>query len=86
MSLTPFVYWAQTEGEITLRVDIQLDGPPTEGTVRKRGGPEVCIEDEEVEVTATGVGAQSGNYHFVLEFYMPIDSQQSSYQVQLGCF
>jgi len=82
MSLTPFVYWAQTEGEITLRVDIQLDGLSTDGTVRKRSGPQVCIEDEEVEVTANGVGAQSGNYHFVLKFYMPIDSQQSSYQVR----
>ena len=75
MSLTPFVYWAQTEGEITLRVDVQTDDVKT---------AQVCIEDEEVEVTAVGIGAQSGlaHYHFVLEFYMPVDSRASSYLVK----
>ena len=85
MMLTPFVYWAQTEGEITLRVDVQTDssrGGDNDDDNNK--GPEVCIEDEEIEVTAVGVGAQSGlaHYHFVLEFYMPVDGQASTYQVK----
>lgn len=81
MPLTPFVYWAQTEGEITLRVDVQTDSSDDE---KKNAPPQVCIEDEEVEVTAVGVGAQSGlaHYHFVLEFYMPVDSQASTYLVK----
>jgi len=82
--LTPFVYWAQTESDITLRVDIQLDTSSTDGESKNRRPPEVCIESEEIEVSAVGVGAQSGpsNYHFVLEFYHPVDAEKSSYQVR----
>jgi len=81
--LTPFVYWAQTESDITLRVDIQLDSNSTDGESKKRRPPpEVCIESDEIEVSAVGVGAQSGNYHFVLEFYLPVDTEKSSYQVR----
>ena len=74
MTLKPFVYWAQTESEITMRVD-----------VKDATQPEVCIEEEEIEVTVAGLGAQGGldkrNYHFVVEFFLPIDKEQSSYQV-----
>ena len=79
MPLTPFVYWAQTEGEITLRVDVQT---VKDDDAKTGPAAEVCIEDEEVEVTAVGVGAQSGHYHFVLEFYMPVDANASTYQVK----
>ena len=55
-----------------------------DGESKNRRPPEVCIESDEIEVSAVGVGAQSGpsNYHFVLEFYLPVDTEKSSYQVR----
>ena len=47
MSLKPFVYWAQSENDIFLKVDLK-------GTAL----PDICIEEEEIEFTATGIGAQ----------------------------
>ena len=57
---------------------------PDGDSKKRRPPPEVCIESDEIEVSAVGVGAQSGpsNYHFVLEFYLPVDTEKSSYQVR----
>ena len=55
---------------------------PDGDSKKRRPAPEVCIESDEIEVSAVGVGAQSGNYHFVLEFYLPVDTEKSSYQVR----
>jgi len=70
MSLKPFVYWAQTEADIFLRVDL-----------KQVTSPDVCIEEEEIEFTARGIGAQGGDvpktYHFVIEFFLPIDKSKS---------
>lgn len=70
MSLKPFVYWAQTEADIFLRVDL-----------KQVKSPDVCIEEEELEFTARGIGAQGGDdpktYHFVIEFFLPIDRTKS---------
>jgi len=75
MTLKPFVYWAQTESDITIRVDVK-DVDET---------AEIVIEEEEIEVTAVGIGAQGGlvkrNYHFVIEFFLPVDKERSSFQV-----
>ena len=48
MSLRPFVYWAQTENDIFLKVDVK----------KVQGEPDVSIEEEEIEFTARGVGSQ----------------------------
>jgi len=70
MSLKPFVYWAQTESDIFLRVDL-----------KQVTSPDVCIEEEEIEFTARGIGAQGGDapktYHFVIEFFLPVDKSKS---------
>ena len=71
--LKPFVYWAQTETDICLRVDLKdmLD-------------TEVSIEEDEIEISTLGVGAQGGDegrqrYHFVIEFFLPIINEESRY-------
>ena len=46
MSLRPFVFWAQTETDIFLKVDVK----------KVQGEPDVCIEEEEIEFTARGIG------------------------------
>ena len=71
--LKPFVYWAQTETDICLRVDLK-DMQDTE----------VSIEEDEIEISTLGVGAQGGDegrrrYHFVIEFFLPIDTENSKY-------
>ena len=71
--LNPFVYWAQTETDICLRVDLK-DMKDTE----------ITIEEDEIEVSTLGVGAQGcedgrRRYHFVIEFFLPIDAEQSKY-------
>ena len=67
MSLRPFVYWAQTETDIFLKVDVK----------KLQGEPDVCIEEEEIEFTARGIGSQGDGlvqrYHFVVEFFLPVD-------------
>jgi len=65
---SPFVYWAQSEDEILLRVDI-----------KDAIAPEIVIEEEEVEFTAMGRGSQGNQvkYHFVLEFFLPVKRNAS---------
>ena len=71
MSLKPFVYWAQTETDLFLKVDVK----------KVEGQPDICIEEEEIEFTAKGIGNQSEGlvekYHFVLEFFLPVDPSRS---------
>ena len=71
--LKPFVYWAQTESDICLRVDLK-DMQDTE----------VLIEEDEIEISTLGIGAQGGDagrrrYHFVVEFFLPINAEESQY-------
>ena len=45
---------------------------------------EVSIEEDEIEISTLGVGAQGGEegrrrYHFVIEFFLPIDTENSKY-------
>ena len=71
MSLKPFVYWAQTETDVFLKVDVK----------KVEEKPNVCIEEEEIEFTAKGIGSQGDGlvqkYHFVIEFFLPVDPSRS---------
>ena len=75
MTLRPFVFWAQTESDIFLKVDVK----------KVEGEPDVCIEEEEIEFTAKGIGSQGEGivqtYHFVVEFFLPIDPSRSQVDV-----
>ncbi len=75
MTLKPFVYWAQTDGDVFMKVDIKS----------VQGEPDIVIEEEEIEFSATGIGAQGQgllqNYHFVIEFFLPVDATKSSVEI-----
>lgn len=75
MALKPFVFWAQTESDIFLKVDIK----------KVQGEPNVNIEEEEIEFTARGIGSQGDGlvqkYHFVIEFFLPVDPTRSQVDV-----
>ena len=43
---------------------------------------EIAIEEDEIEVSTLGIGAQGGmdgrqRYHFVIEFFLPINTEKS---------
>lgn len=72
--LKPFVYWAQTESDICLRVDL-----------KDIKNAEISIEEFEIEVAALAIGAQGSDdgrrrYHFVIEFFLPINKDKSRYE------
>jgi len=65
--LCPFVYWAQSSTEITLRVDL-----------KDCKDPDIQIEAEEIEFQAVGVGSHGEQrYRFLLEFYLPVDKDSA---------
>ncbi|XP_076675493.1 3-hydroxyacyl-CoA dehydratase 2 [Andrena cerasifolii] len=69
--LTPFVYWAQTESQITLKVDL---------TDVK--GLSVDMEERKLRVAAHGQGARGlNNYGFNLDLHSSINTEQSNYKV-----
>ncbi len=71
---SPFVYWAQSDSHVFLKVD-----------VKGASGCQVRIEEEEVEFSAVGTGGQGRadtRYHFVVEFFLPVDKRESSYEVK----
>ncbi|XP_028049303.1 very-long-chain (3R)-3-hydroxyacyl-CoA dehydratase isoform X2 [Monomorium pharaonis] len=69
--LTPFVYWAQTESQITLKVDLT--------DVKDLN---VNLKETTLQVTAYGQGARGlNNYSFKLNFHSPIDPNESNYKV-----
>jgi len=59
----PFVYWAQSESDVLLRIDLKdvVD-------------PDISLEEEEIEFSAIGTGSagEKINYHFLVEFFLPI--------------
>ncbi|CAL8092997.1 unnamed protein product [Orchesella dallaii] len=68
---SPFVYWAQTEKTVSLRVDI-----------RDAQNPRILIENSKVTFDSTGYGAQGENeYHFELALPHNVDSDKSTYRV-----
>merc|ERR1719334_982963 len=70
-TLAPFVYWAQSNTEVFLRVDLKDVKDPT-----------ICLEEEEIDFSAVGVGSQGEKqYNFVLEFYLPVNKNNPSIEV-----
>ena len=66
-TLCPFVYWAQSNRDITLRVDL-----------KDVKDPDITIEEEEIEFSCVGVGSQGQQkYEFLLEFYLPVDKESA---------
>jgi len=69
--LAPFVYWAQSNTEVFLRVDLKDVKDQT-----------ICLEEEEIDFSAVGVGSQGEQqYNFVLEFYLPVCKDNSIIEV-----
>ncbi|EGI63221.1 PREDICTED: very-long-chain (3R)-3-hydroxyacyl-CoA dehydratase isoform X2 [Acromyrmex echinatior] len=70
-TLTPFVYWAQTESQVTLKVDLT--------DVKDLN---VNLKETTLQVTVYGHGARGVNsYSFDLNLYSPIDPNESNYKV-----
>ncbi|XP_011640369.1 very-long-chain (3R)-3-hydroxyacyl-CoA dehydratase [Pogonomyrmex barbatus] len=70
-TLTPFVYWAQTESQVTLKVDLT--------DVKDLN---VNLKETLLQVTAYGQGARGlNNYSFSLNLHSPIDPDESNYKV-----
>ncbi|CAL4122238.1 unnamed protein product, partial [Meganyctiphanes norvegica] len=69
--LHPFIYWAQTETKITLKIDL-----------RNVQSPIVDLREKSLEFSAVGVGAQGEKkYSASLDFYGYIDTDTSQYRV-----
>ncbi|OXA50868.1 very-long-chain (3R)-3-hydroxyacyl-CoA dehydratase [Folsomia candida] len=69
--ISPFVYWAQTESSISLRVDI-----------RNVKDPKINIEDSKVSFDAVGEGARGEcEYHFELDLPHDICPKKSTFRV-----
>ncbi|XP_013787357.1 very-long-chain (3R)-3-hydroxyacyl-CoA dehydratase-like [Limulus polyphemus] len=69
--LSPFVHWAQTETGISLRVEL-----------RNVKTPEVDVTENQLEFTASGIGAKGENvYHFVLDFYKTVLTESAQYRI-----
>ncbi|XP_065333217.1 very-long-chain (3R)-3-hydroxyacyl-CoA dehydratase 3 [Cloeon dipterum] len=70
-TLSPFVYWAQTDSVATLKVDLK--------SVKD---PHLRIKEETVEFSANGVGAQGlKRYSFALHLSAAIDPDKCSLKV-----
>ncbi|XP_014209064.1 very-long-chain (3R)-3-hydroxyacyl-CoA dehydratase isoform X2 [Copidosoma floridanum] len=69
--LTPFVYWAQTDKKINLKVDLT--------NVKDVG---VYLEEKKLKFSADGQGARGQNkYGFNLDFHSEVDPDESDYKV-----
>jgi len=65
--LCPFVYWAQSNKDISLRVDL-----------KDVKDPDITIEEEEIEFSCIGTGSQGQQkYEFLLEFYLPVEKDSA---------
>ncbi|XP_018014075.1 very-long-chain (3R)-3-hydroxyacyl-CoA dehydratase 3-like [Hyalella azteca] len=64
-TLSPFVYWAQTEKEITLKIDL-----------RNVKSPDIDVQDHVIYFNAVGVGNQGQNtYGFQLDLMYAVDPE-----------
>ncbi|XP_076252119.1 3-hydroxyacyl-CoA dehydratase 2 [Rhynchophorus ferrugineus] len=72
MSSSPFVYWAQSENCIFLKIDLK--------DVKE---PNINIEQKSIKFQGVGTGAQgSRDYSFCLNFYDDIDKDEQSIKVK----
>lgn len=59
---SPFVYWAQTEGAISLKIDLK--------NVQK---PNVNVVENKLKFSAQGIGAHGDtHYQFSLDLFCPV--------------
>ncbi|KAK7081021.1 hypothetical protein SK128_016016 [Halocaridina rubra] len=82
--LSPFVYWAQTDTTITLRIELRnvqnLYGNNSKNLSLQ--SPHVDLQRDSLSFTAVGNGAQGeNNYSFHLKFLKEIDTEESRYRV-----
>lgn len=69
--LSPFVYWAQTEDQITLKVELKDSEEPN-----------VHFDEKSIKFKTFGLGARGLNeYQFDLHLYSKIDNEDSTYKV-----
>ncbi|KAL3278146.1 hypothetical protein HHI36_013489 [Cryptolaemus montrouzieri] len=70
-TLHPFVYWAQNEKQIYLKVDLI--------NVQE---PQIEIEAKYIQFSCSGTGAQGNNkYHFSLNFYDEVNTEECNYKI-----
>ncbi|KAF5300127.1 hypothetical protein FQR65_LT09217 [Abscondita terminalis] len=69
--LSPFVYWAQSEDNLFIKVDL-----------KDVKNPEITLEDWKLQFEAKGVGAHgNNNYGFSMGFYSDINCDASTWKV-----
>uniref|UniRef100_A0A336MJD7 Very-long-chain (3R)-3-hydroxyacyl-CoA dehydratase n=1 Tax=Culicoides sonorensis TaxID=179676 RepID=A0A336MJD7_CULSO len=69
--LSPFVYWAQTETYISLKVDL-----------KDVKNPKVFLRKDQLSFVGYGHGAKGVHeYKFNLDFYKPVDPETSSHKI-----
>src|SRR5688572_15970299 len=70
-TLSPFVYWGQTESTLSLRVDL-----------KRTINPIIELTDKKLHFSGEGYGARGQNqYLFHIEFYAEVNAQESFYRV-----
>jgi very-long-chain (3R)-3-hydroxyacyl-CoA dehydratase len=70
-ALSPFVYWAQTESNVSLKVDL-----------KDVKSPAVTITEKKLRFSAEGYGAKGQhNYGFVLDFHSSLNPEESKLKV-----
>ncbi|CAG9117105.1 unnamed protein product [Plutella xylostella] len=68
---SPFVYWAQTEGAISLKIDLK--------NVQK---PNVNVVENKLKFSAQGIGAHGDtHYQFSLDLFCPVKTSETSENV-----
>lgn len=61
---SPFVYWAQTDKNISLKIDL-----------RNVSKPNVCVSDTNIKFSTKGVGAHGeSQYEFSLDLFSVVKS------------
>lgn len=71
MSLSPFVYWGQTESTLSLRVDL-----------KRTENPVIELTDKKLSFSGEGYGARGQNqYLFHIDFFHDVEPSDSFYKV-----
>ncbi|GFO40980.1 very-long-chain (3r)-3-hydroxyacyl-coa dehydratase [Plakobranchus ocellatus] len=69
-SLSPFVYWGQSNDNVSLKVDL-----------RDVEDVNVNLTEESLDFSAQGLGIKGAHqYSFHLDFYLPVDPERSRYR------
>ncbi|OWF54104.1 very-long-chain (3R)-3-hydroxyacyl-CoA dehydratase-like [Mizuhopecten yessoensis] len=74
-ALSPFVYWGQKTDQVFLKVDL-----------RDVENEEVKLTEDGLTFNAEGFGVSGQNYYGIdIEFYHPVDPEESKYRVMGRC-